>query len=180
MNQNKFIALCLISASVLALSGCSLIGGSSEYGCKGMPNSVTCMSVREVHDLTDGDDYQERIQAASEQQLNGKPVEVRQQVVGANNNGVTVSAGAQYVPVPAATANPQPIRTPSIVMRVLVDPYESSDGDLNVPGYVYTEIEQRRWEVGVTRNATTIPVIRPMSAPQTSNVEPAATPKSGR
>lgn len=154
----------LIITAGFTMTGCSLLGQNDEYGCKGMPNSVTCMNVRDVYALTDGDDYQEQVDIASEKQLSGKPVEVKRQRVTAGNGGHTADGG-RYVPVPATAADPQPIRTQSIVMRVLVDPYETADGDLNVPGYVYTEIEPRRWEVGARNSATSSAVIRPMSAP---------------
>jgi conjugal transfer pilus assembly protein TraV len=53
---------------------------------------------------------------------------------------------ARLVPAPKID-DPTPIRTPSKVMRVWIAPWEDSDGDLNVSGYVYTEIEPRRWMV---------------------------------
>ncbi|AKL15898.1 TPA: type IV conjugative transfer system lipoprotein TraV [Klebsiella pneumoniae] len=164
MTKKIVSALFLVSAG-FAMSGCSLLGQNDEYGCKGMPNSVTCMNVRDVYALTDGDDYQEQIDTASENQLSGKPVEVKRLRTTAGNGGRNTADGGRYVPVPATAADPQPIRTQSIVMRVLVDPYETADGDLNVPGYVYTEIEPRRWEVGARNSATSTAVIRPMSAP---------------
>ncbi|KNC25809.1 hypothetical protein FF38_03572, partial [Lucilia cuprina] len=82
-----------------------------EYGCKGMPNAVTCMNIRDIHQLTDGDDYQERIDAVSEQQLSGKPVDLKRGNIASNAGAGGVATGGRYVPVPAATANPQPIRT---------------------------------------------------------------------
>jgi len=33
-------------------------------------------------------------------------------------------------------------------MRIAIDPWEDVKGDLHVPGFIYTEIEPRRWEVG--------------------------------
>lgn len=160
----KRIALVIFGVvSIATLSGCSaLVGGESEYGCKGMPDAVTCKSVEEVYQLTDGDDYKQRVSAESKRQLAGKDGNVKGEAADSDQGSPSVSAGAPYVPVPQPTANPQPIRTPSQVMRVLVDPYESEDGDLNVPGYVYTEIEPRRWEVGATRSAGYQSVIRPV------------------
>ncbi|HHS8915293.1 type IV conjugative transfer system lipoprotein TraV [Escherichia coli] len=169
MSMKRMVLALFGVASIASLTGCSsLVDGNSEYGCKGMPDSVTCMSVGEVYELTDGDNYKQRVSEVSQQQMAGKEVNVKHQTAGGEVSGPSVSGGAPYVPVPQPTANPQPIRTPSQVMRVLVDPYESSDGDLNVPGYVYTEIEPRRWEVGASRAATVQPVIRPMQAPVSS------------
>lgn len=173
MSMKRIVLALFGVASMVTLTGCSsLVGGNSEYGCKGMPDSVTCMSVGDVYELTDGDNYKQRVSEVSRQQMAGKDVNVKHQAAAGDGAGPSVSGGAPYVPVPQPTANPQPIRTPSQVMRVLVDPYESADGDLNVPGYVYTEIEPRRWEVGASRAATVQPVIRPMQAPVSS--EPVA------
>lgn len=165
MWKKRLLAICVAVTGLAALSGCSLVDGNSEYGCKGMPNAVTCMNIRDIHQLTDGDDYQDRIDAVSEQQLSGKPVDLKRNSVAGTAGAGGVATGGRYVPVLAATANPQPIRTQAQVMRVLVDPYESADGDLNVPGYVYTEIEPRRWEVGASHASTRSAVIRPMSTP---------------
>jgi len=169
MTTKRMMLALLGVASVVALTGCSsLVGGESEYGCKGMPDAVTCMSMGEVYELTDGSNYKQRVSEASQQQLSGKPVNLKQATADGSGAGPSVSAGAAYVPVPVPVANPQPIRTQSQVMRVLVDAYESNDGDLNVPGYVYTEIEPRRWEIGATRTSTTQPIIRPMQVPVSS------------
>lgn len=46
---------------------------------------------------------------------------------------------------PALPDRPVPIRTPSQVMRIWVAPYVDTRGDLQAPGFVYTEIEPRRW-----------------------------------
>lgn len=48
---------------------------------------------------------------------------------------------------PALPDRPVPIRTPSQVMRIWVAPYVDANGDLNAPGFVYTEIEPRRWVI---------------------------------
>ena len=40
---------------------------------------------------------------------------------------------------------PVPIRTPAQIMRIWIGPYEDEAGNLHAPGYVYTEIEPRRW-----------------------------------
>ena len=46
---------------------------------------------------------------------------------------------------PRLPSEPVPIRTPSQVMRIWVAPYVDTNGDLVAPGFVYTEIEPRRW-----------------------------------
>ena len=46
---------------------------------------------------------------------------------------------------PALPDSPVPIRTPAQVMRIWVAPYVDTTGDLIAPGFVYTEVESRRW-----------------------------------
>lgn len=47
--------------------------------------------------------------------------------------------------VPNLPARPIPVRTPAQIMRIWVAPYVDTAGDLQAPGYVYTEIVPRRW-----------------------------------
>ena len=42
-----------------------------------------------------------------------------------------------------------PVRMPAGVMRIWVNSFTDQGGDLYMPGYVYTELEQRRWSVGL-------------------------------
>ncbi len=51
-------------------------------------------------------------------------------------------------PVLPRPEGPVPIRTPAQVMRVWIAPWEDSRGDLHAPGYLYSEIEPRRWTLG--------------------------------
>ncbi|MBI6530014.1 MULTISPECIES: type IV conjugative transfer system lipoprotein TraV [Morganellaceae] len=165
----KFLLLPLMVLTTLSLTACSsLLVGETEFGCKGMPNSVTCMSVRDVHKLTDGENYQEKIDTVSQMQLNGEVVSKSDMdnILKSENSKWVGTESGQYVPVPKPAANPQPIRSESMVMRVLIDPYENTDGDLIITGYVYTEISPRKWEVGVSRpdrkhNA----VLKPLQTP---------------
>jgi conjugal transfer pilus assembly protein TraV len=54
-------------------------------------------------------------------------------------------------------------------MRVWIGPWEDTRGDLHAPGYVYTEIEPRRWQIGApapTTPAVLTPLqIEPREAP---------------
>ena len=44
--------------------------------------------------------------------------------------------------------DPSALRVPARVMRIWIAPWEDSRGDLHAPGYLYTEIEPRRWTPG--------------------------------
>ena len=67
-----------------------------------------------------------------------------------------VSTGASQ---PRA-ADPSALRVPARVMRIWIAPWEDSRGDLHAPGYLYTEIEPRRWALDARDEHT--PVIRPL------------------
>ncbi|MBG6289438.1 type IV conjugative transfer system lipoprotein TraV [Pseudomonas nitroreducens] len=156
--MNKFIAAVLMATS--ALTGCSkmLNVGESEYACKGMPNGVTCMSAKDVYTATEGENYKTQLkmeQEAAAGHSSGKPG-------AAPETRVLYAEGADNAPMPMRARNPIPIRTQAVVMRIAIDPWEDDNGDLIVPGYIYTEIEPRRWEIG-TRQATASPTLRPLN-----------------
>lgn len=145
------------------LGGCSWLQiGESEYSCKGMPDGVTCMSARDVYQMTENENYREGIdrQAAVKQAIedgdNEKADELQAPVL------PDVLAGERYV-IPRPAKDPVPIRTQATVMRVWVAPWESETGDLNVPGFIYTEIEPRRWEIG-TPSPKPEAMIRPLAS----------------
>lgn len=73
----------------------------------------------------------------------------------------TVSSTAPSVVLPGGggqtvlrTTNNEAFRSPAKVMRILVHPWVDDSGDLNMGGYVLTEIEPRRWSVGTNVDAT--------------------------
>jgi conjugal transfer pilus assembly protein TraV len=45
---------------------------------------------------------------------------------------------------------------------VWVAPWENANGDLNAPGYVFTEIQPRRWTLGTEADPTQGRVITPL------------------
>lgn len=65
---------------------------------------------------------------------------------------------------PRLPDKPLPIRTPAQVMRLWVAPYVDAAGDLNAPGYVYTEIEARRWVIPGAENNVTNRTFTPLVA----------------
>lgn len=125
----------------------SLAGCSAKYGCKGMPDDPTCLSAVEAYQATDkaksSVHSSDTAPAASETVATAKP-----------------EIPMEPAPVPRID-DPTPIRTPSKVMRIWVAPWEDADGDLNVSGFVFTELEQRRWMIGKSAPAQS-PSISPL------------------
>ena len=151
-----------------ALAGCSSLNvGESDFSCSGMPGDFkggeACKSARDIYEMT-------------------KNGEVPDPVVypGSRGNEQSSPADSGYTlgpdPVtndfvtPALPNRPVPIRTPAKVMRISVFPWEDKSGSLNVPGYVYTEIEPRRWTIADTA-PTASPTLRPLQMGPSSSDE---------
>jgi conjugal transfer pilus assembly protein TraV len=47
-------------------------------------------------------------------------------------------------------------------MRIWIAPWEDSRGDLHAPGYLYTEIEPRRWALDAPAEAERTTLVRPL------------------
>lgn len=140
--------MAIIGCALLALSGCAALNiGDSEYGCPGMPEGVQCKSARQVYEMTNGgqvpnpmivDDKKGESATGDRDYAQGTLIP---------NHGEEDAVVSKYV-APNLPDRPIPIRTPAEVMRIWVAPWEDTNGDLNVAGYVYTEIEPRRWVIG--------------------------------
>ena len=139
MVDNRYVKLALLlTASVLVLNGCSYMGiGQGDFSCPGGIDGVRCMSARQVYQATESSDY---VKTASENDKSGasKPVGVLDHSNSSMKSQVAIPSIEQ----------PVPIRTQAKVMRIWMAPWEDDDGDLHADGYLYTEIESRRWNLG--------------------------------
>ena len=169
--QNKLLKRLLMLGGVMTmtsgLTGCAYFNvGEEEFSCSGMPGSVYCHSTRDVYESTndgavpspmdkDGA-YNEECEDCVKSPMDGEPAVPTVEdargggaAAGTSGEGATRLAASDEVidnyVTPALPERPVPIRTPSQVMRIWVAPYIDSNGDYNAPGYVYTEIEPRRW-----------------------------------
>lgn len=109
-----------------SVSACSLGVGEKEFGCTAMPG-VRCQSAREVYNS--GTDSQ------SVANVTPQPYEPRDRW-----------PSAPWTNTPTIDS-PEPVREAPRVMRIWVHPYEDSKGDLHMPGFIFTEIEPRRWAI---------------------------------
>ena len=173
MKRFKKVFSALVACGMAtSLSGCAYFNvGEEEFNCSGMPDSAYCHSARDVYLATndgevpsrvgkDGaynedcddckrsegrnfnfgaDEYEEgQTQGATSDQAQSRPI------AGSKNDDEVIN---NYV-APRLPDQPVPIRTPAVVMRIWVAPYIDMNDDLNSPGYVFTEIEPRRWIYG--------------------------------
>lgn len=105
---------------------------------------VSCMSAKDVYNATENESYKTTLKAEQEAGKGGKKAASTEP-----QTRVLYAEGGENAPIPARARNPLPIRTQAVVMRIAIDPWEDENGDLHVPGFIYTEIEPRRWEIGV-------------------------------
>lgn len=134
---DKAYSVLAIIATVTVLQGCSLMSiGGSNFACPGGIDGVRCMSARQVYQATESSDY---VKIASE---DDKKVEGQ-----STTPLITGLSHTSQVAIPSIE-QPIPIRTQAKVMRIWMAPWEDDDGDLHADGYLYTEIESRRWNLG--------------------------------
>ncbi len=176
MKTNQLRKIGLVSALVSSalLTGCasSLGIGSSEYGCTGLPEGVQCMSAREVYGMTeqpgpvraDPKSIEEdggAADRAAKASLLGRRGDSGEQGSPANEWSHPDVRNPHPMASSALNEDPMPIRTRAKIMRIWVAPWESTNGDLNVSGMVFTELDQRRWNIG-TKESEPSPTLTPL------------------
>jgi conjugal transfer pilus assembly protein TraV len=177
MRKMKLLMLPLGAAAMLQLTGCAswLNIGEENFSCSGMPDDVRCMSAEEMYEYSlknppssssglasTGSSSSVQFEADSNEDCEncgkGGIIEHKPgQDVIVTNGKVFVGDDeiVQNFVTPRLPDSPVPVRSPAVVMRIWVAPYEDLNGDLNSPGYVYTEIEARRWITPSTQNGQT-------------------------
>lgn len=125
------------------LTGCAL--GSGQYSCPANVDGVRCLSTREVYEKTHQGQVPEPTIVKREKIINSPTTQSADEPIPATREPTIVTDLAD---------SRVPIRTPAQVMRIWIAPWEETQGDLVLSGYVYTEIEARRWRVGSTPSKT--------------------------
>jgi len=155
-----------LAVSVL-LTGCASTWnvGESEFDCTGDPVDPSCMSTRQIYNATNdgkvpikGFNYKDNKMVKSQEE-NNEPIP-------GTYESVNETIVKNYV-APNLPDRPVPVRTPAKVMRIWVAPWEDQSGDLNTVGYIYTEIEPRKWVLGSKAYDSNV-VLRPL---QTQNYD---------
>ena len=142
MYKVLFISLSLASALV---TGCASLGiGESEFSCPGKPNGVKCQSAWNVYEDTHNGNIPKS---------NIKNGEVDNEEEGGKKAQTLSKEKPDFIidnyVSPRLPDKSIPVRTPAQVMRIWVAPYEDVEGDFIVSGHAYTEIEPRKWTLGV-------------------------------
>ena len=132
--------LCMVAVGSLWLNACA-----PRYSCKGFPDKRTCLSATEAYRATDT------------KETSDTPLEDEEPLAGLS------PVHLQPDPERVMAA---PYRSPPRVLKIWMAPYEDSEGDLHLPGTVYTELETRRWMLGqpVPKGS---PLLKPLNAAKT-------------
>ncbi|MDH5232698.1 MAG: type IV conjugative transfer system lipoprotein TraV [Gammaproteobacteria bacterium] len=155
----KKLSTITLLASLSMLSGCASIlsPGSSEYGCKGYPTGVKCMSAREVYEATE---YKSKLKTVSnrareealEDFFDDDGIATKQREKPKQAIASQPVPGQQTQILFRSTKQSIPIRTPSKVARVWFSPWEDTKGRLHMESIVFMELEKRRWNIGEMSN----------------------------
>lgn len=165
----KRAAAALLTGSFLLLQGCSSLGiGEEDFPCPGKPGGAQCKSSWELYQMTNNGAVPAPMKADDADKESAEPA-----AQGGVNEDYVNSSDADFIVdnyvAPRLPDRPVPVRTPSQVMRIWIAPYDDTDGDFIVSGYAYTEIEPRRWTLGVAdTNSATGRVFEPFKAENTN------------
>lgn len=152
----RTVPLISLVALTLLQVGC---GTTSRFAC-GAPQGIPCLSVQEVYDRTEFSSSLTGAQGAAPAPgfsefpghgaasgLASPPVVIEE--------GSLMLAPTESSPAPVSDA----LLTDARVIRVWVAPWEDRRGALHMSGYVFSEVQGRRWRVGNTPPASR-PVLR--------------------
>lgn len=135
----------LLSLGLLSLSACT-----PRYSCKGFPDKRACLSATEAYRATESKDVLDDTSEDGDTLAGLSPVRLQP-----DPERVTAA----------------PYRSAPRVLKIWMAPYEDAEGDLHLPGTVYTELETRRWMLGqpVPKGA---PILKPLHAGGVSTSKP--------
>lgn len=168
--MKKLIALAVFAA---AASGCAT---TNKYACP-HPNGVTCMSATDIYKATNNADEVVGVDPKKARELarEGKPAgkvvspspaaEATEQapatttldpaparaassvVIEGDTLALADTPPAVTQPLAPAVNSTEPYRVPAKIMRIFIRPWEDEKNNLHMGGFVFTEIEPRRWSV---------------------------------
>jgi len=153
------------------LTGCASAlnpGGESSFSCPGMPQGIVCKTPTAVYKSTN------QMPAETENDLplgqhlgdkSGPPAGMT--YVLPKSLDVKSAPGATTGAGIVKTGKAKPVREAAQVMRIWIAEWTDKNDDLHYPGYLFTEIQPRRWSVGKSEASgrnTTVP-FRAAAAP---------------
>jgi len=148
--------LIVIFVSLLAVSGCSPKFACSDDIYSGDPlcSSVSAMYNTKMRNVEDPGMQKKTAEEAPVQKLVPQPAPKPDQ-------GVEFLKSMTY-------GAKLPMRVPPKIIRIWIAPWEDSDGDLHQPGYVFSEINDKRgrWSFGEKETTGSQPMLQPIERGQ--------------
>jgi len=68
-----------------------------------------------------------------------------QQAAGMRRAAYTPAQQEPYTTLPQVDVTSEPYRVPAKIMRIYIKPWEDEAGDLHMGGYIFSEVETRKW-----------------------------------
>jgi len=149
-SNNRFVALAL--AIPVLLTGCASTfnpGGESSFSCPGMPQGIVCKTPTAVYKSTNQMPAETENDLPLGQHLGdkssppaGMTYVLPKSLDAKSTSGSTTGSGI------VKTGKAKPVREAAQVMRIWIAEWTDKNDDLHYPGYLFTEIQPRRWSVG--------------------------------
>lgn len=161
--QHRVIGLAL--AIPVLLTGCASAlnpGGEASFSCPGMPQGIVCKTPSAVYKSTNQMPPETENDLPLGQHLgdrSGPPAGMTYVLPkSVTAQGATTGTGTGTGIV--KTGKARPVREAAQVMRIWIAEWTDKNDDLHYPGYLFTEIQPRRWSVGKAEASgrnTTVP-----------------------
>lgn len=169
----------LIILSALSLSGCITPIGQENFTCEAEKKGGVCAGPREIYELTNTRENLEQLDKTIDVESSSitvikkeptsapptvyQPRSLKQQtpesydkarpieVIGSKKQP---SNPFSQWPSNAEPIAPEPLAVlkPPKVMRILIAAWKDSSGNLNMPGFVYVDVEPKTWSYGEAAN----------------------------
>ncbi len=149
-----------LATCIIALL-CCVPGCAPKFACEDSVNldDPRCHSVSNMYHIKmrgKADPQKPQEEDSGEKAQSPPPVQER-----AADMGVALVQGSAYeVKVP--------VRVPPKVIRIWIAPWEDADGDLHQPGYIFSEINDKRgrWVFGERQVSGSAALLTPVDAPE--------------
>lgn len=148
--SNKPILLILI----ILVSGCGSLG-QSEFTCSGTADGAPCIDSMTSLEVSDDDDFRKEyvseLKHRRSEDDDTNSYEVLEKMKGQRNaEGKTDTTNFA-----TAITQPLPVLEPARVIRIYIKPWIDEQGDLHIPGLLFTEITPRKWSFGAEESLNT-------------------------
>lgn len=150
--RNVLTAVILISISMA--SGCAMNGlGQEDFSCDKPIPGLACIDSMTVYEITNDPELRDALVAElTRRREAGEEVDPYAVLAELQRTMTPETGMVKSIVEPIRQA--KPILKPAKVVRIWVAPWVDQKGDLHMPGYVFSEVTPRRWELGEPETGT--------------------------